>query len=51
MSFLKSDLKVNADPHTLEEKGFSPVCIHMCFSKKEFVENADPHTSQENDFF
>ena len=40
----------NADPHTAQENGFSPVCVRMCLFKLERFENADPHTSQENGF-
>ena len=46
----KVELCENADPHTLQEYGFSPVCNRMWRFKCELSENADPHTSQENGF-
>ena len=38
-------MRIKQDSHTLQEYGFSPVCVCMCIFKVELRENAEPHTS------
>ena len=47
MWFSKRLKHENADPHTLQEYGITPVCVCMRYFKVEFKENADPQTLQE----
>ena len=46
----KREFRENADPHTSQENGFSPLCVSRWAFKLELPENADPHTLQEYGF-
>ena len=50
MWYFNEEFKENADPHTSQENGFSPVWVLMWHFKPDPSENDDPQTSQENGF-
>ena len=51
MWFFKWEFLKNADPHTSQENGLSPVCVRMWLFKRQLLKNPDPQTSQKNVFF
>ena len=50
MWVFKLELTENVDVHNLQQNGFSPVSVRMCFFKLEPPKKSDPQICQENGF-